>query len=744
MSNKTFTLYKFDEFCLDTNERSLSYANTAVSLTPKAYQTLLVLLENRNKIVEKEFLLNEVWADTFVEETTLSQNILTLRKALGKHSKDKDFIVTFPRRGFRFVADVEEILNDEETFVVEKHTRTHVLAEQEIHSSLESNIRDNPASQTQQASKWTALSPRSFAFVSVLVGLFAAFNFSLWYFGRATSFTEPSGSSVQTLISDTDIRNSAISPNGKYLAIIEVKSEIQTLSMRQIENGNTIEIVPNLNGTILGLVISPDNEQIYYSIYENSDSTKTPIGTLYKAPIFGGASQKIISNFDSSPAVSFDNSKIAFVRRDTIEKETKLIVANLSGSDERIMAVRPFAEGFTSSGASWSPDGDHLSAAVEHLENGIKSFQIAVVNSKTGEQNLFKDQNWKWAGQTAWLSSGRGFIIPVYRESSPTLSDELWQISYPEGKMTYINYGIKGIAGISINRETDSIVAIRPDKLTCFLSASLNNFRKSNLISTRIGDSCLLPVGADWTNDGKIIYSTAEGGNADIWTIDESGGGRKQITSDQSAEISPQLTNDGRYLIFLSNRSGKLNVWRANADGTNQIQLTDIERMRETFISPDGKSVFYVADSPRDEAETLWKMSINGENPKQLTSKTTRSPRISPDGKLIVCYFPNQDNVMSIALLSAETGEVVRFVETPANDNIPFLDWSKDGENLYVVAKKGKPFYLWKLSLKTGKIEEMREWENDAIFRFVVSKNGERVFYEVGTEIRSVVQFKPK
>ena len=109
MSNKTLTLYEFDEFRVDTNQKCLWHADRLVSLTPKAFETLLVLIKHRGEIVGKDVLLDEVWADTFVEESTLSQNILTLRKTLAAYKKDTQFIVTVPRRGYRFVVDVREI-----------------------------------------------------------------------------------------------------------------------------------------------------------------------------------------------------------------------------------------------------------------------------------------------------------------------------------------------------------------------------------------------------------------------------------------------------------------------------------------------------------------------------------------------------------------------------------------------------------------------------------------------------------
>ena len=131
MSNKTLTFFKFDDFYLDIDERCLTFQDQPVLLTPKAFQTLVVLLRNHGKVVEKEYFLNEVWADTFVEESTLAQNIKTLRKTLSRFNQDKEFILTVPRRGYQFVGDVQEIPGvDEEIIVVEKHTRTLSFAEQ--------------------------------------------------------------------------------------------------------------------------------------------------------------------------------------------------------------------------------------------------------------------------------------------------------------------------------------------------------------------------------------------------------------------------------------------------------------------------------------------------------------------------------------------------------------------------------------------------------------------------------------
>ena len=144
-----------------------------------------------------------------------------------------------------------------------------------------------------------------------------------------------------------------------------------------------------------------------------------------------------------------------------------------------------------------------------------------------------------------------------------------------------------------------------------------------------------------------------------------------------------------------------MDVWRSDANGTNIKQLTTNGNVKDAIISPDGETVFYLVQDSESRVETLWRVSINGENPVKLTSRTTRSPRISPDGKTIACYISNPEtNRMMLALVSAETGKVLKYPATPQHDDVPFLDWSKDGENLFVVLRRGKPFSLWKLPLK--------------------------------------------
>ena len=100
--------YEFGPFSVDAGRRLLLRNGEPVPLAPKVFETLLVLLENRDRVLSKDELLRQVWGDTIVEEGGLTRNISVLRKSLGEKPEDHHYIVTVPARGYRFVAAVRE------------------------------------------------------------------------------------------------------------------------------------------------------------------------------------------------------------------------------------------------------------------------------------------------------------------------------------------------------------------------------------------------------------------------------------------------------------------------------------------------------------------------------------------------------------------------------------------------------------------------------------------------------------
>jgi len=131
--------YDFDSFRIDAKQRLLFRDGKVVALTPKAYDTLLVLVQNSGQVVEKDNLLATVWRDSFVEAQTVAQNIFTLRKILGG-SERHQYIQTVPTRGYRFLANVTEVkcesAGDEDDVVTQGSQRAEIIAQDNAIDSL--------------------------------------------------------------------------------------------------------------------------------------------------------------------------------------------------------------------------------------------------------------------------------------------------------------------------------------------------------------------------------------------------------------------------------------------------------------------------------------------------------------------------------------------------------------------------------------------------------------------------------
>jgi DNA-binding winged helix-turn-helix (wHTH) protein len=119
--------YVFGMFRIDVTERILFSEQRAVPLTPKVFETLLVLVENSGHMLSKDELMEKVWPDSVVEENNLAQNISMLRKALGESRSGQKFIETLPKRGYRFVAEVRESIG------VTK-TRAETVSDNKVHA----------------------------------------------------------------------------------------------------------------------------------------------------------------------------------------------------------------------------------------------------------------------------------------------------------------------------------------------------------------------------------------------------------------------------------------------------------------------------------------------------------------------------------------------------------------------------------------------------------------------------------
>lgn len=174
MNEPQIQIYEFDEFRIDASKRLLTKGNDEpLPLTPKVFDTLLYLVRNHGKVIEKDQLMREIWTDTVVEENNLSQNISILRRTLGEKPGEGRFIATVPGRGFRFVPEVREVSEKVVALVGDFEERENLEAE--ISNLKFQTENQKPKTENQKPSRF-----RFAAFAALIILALGSLGFYVW------------------------------------------------------------------------------------------------------------------------------------------------------------------------------------------------------------------------------------------------------------------------------------------------------------------------------------------------------------------------------------------------------------------------------------------------------------------------------------------------------------------------------------------------------------------------------------
>ena len=184
MSKQPRHFYEFGPFRLDETERLLLRDGETVAITPKAFDMLVVLVQNSGHLLDKEELMKALWSDSFVEEANLSYNVFTLRKALGEGNGGQTYVETIPKRGYRFVANVREVFDEGADLI---RAETHLVGEREEETGLAfryaAEAEQAVQKKTLTASGWEnsaskrRLSAEALAALVIIAGLTAALSY---------------------------------------------------------------------------------------------------------------------------------------------------------------------------------------------------------------------------------------------------------------------------------------------------------------------------------------------------------------------------------------------------------------------------------------------------------------------------------------------------------------------------------------------------------------------------------------
>ena len=237
MSHQVRHLYEFGPFRLDPEKPCLWRDGEPVALTPKAVETLIVLVQQNGRLVEREQLMNAIWPNTFVEDGNLNFNVSVLRKALGTDEAGEQYIQTVPRRGYRFIADVREVAEEVPSLIVEMHTRARVVIEEREFPTAADLAVETAA---LPAGPWPRKDRRVYATgaVAVLVVIGAAVWFLL---PREQTTTPPGGATAQSVQS---------------IAVLPLKPLTKEESDRTLSLGLTDTLVTRL-GSLRSIVVRP-------------------------------------------------------------------------------------------------------------------------------------------------------------------------------------------------------------------------------------------------------------------------------------------------------------------------------------------------------------------------------------------------------------------------------------------------------------------------------------------------------
>jgi DNA-binding winged helix-turn-helix (wHTH) protein len=259
-------VYEFGPFQMDPDKQTLRRGDNLVPVPPKAFETLLVLVRRSRDVVSKEELLREVWPDSFVEESNLSQNIFLLRKALGDTAENRQYIVTLPGRGYRFAATVRTVTEQGESLVAHARTRTQIVIEEDDAETAQ-GLKMLPVPQKPRVNRKFLVS------VAVVVVLLAAAGFLLVRSRRLTQIVHDKEWEQLTFFTDSAVYP-ALSPDGRMLAFIRGSDSFMgrgQIYVKLLPGGEPVQLT-NDDAVKLAPSFSPDGSRIVYSIVEPWDT----------------------------------------------------------------------------------------------------------------------------------------------------------------------------------------------------------------------------------------------------------------------------------------------------------------------------------------------------------------------------------------------------------------------------------------------------------------------------------------
>lgn len=695
MSEEKQQLYEFGEFRLDPAAGELRRGTERIGLPPKVFQILCVLAERRGATVSKDELMQRVWADSFVEEANLTQNIYTLRRALGKTEDNQNLIENVPRRGYRIAAPVRIVPANEkgeEITADEKPPEAGSIAAETAASEPEINAEIRNSKSEIRNPKFLIA-----GVIAVLILILAGFAAVRFLPSAAPPESPMEKVAFEKLTFSGDISYPVIAPDGKSFAFVKDGK----IFLQDLQTGTSAPL-PVADHKIFGyLQFSPSGETIYFRNQRRFDLA----GEIFAVPRAGGAPKRILENAWAGFSPSPDGKQFALWRFYPQTGEFAFVVKTIeTGAEQELFRRKPPAGFYYNAAPAWTPDGEKIAVVFQNQLQDYAS-TLVVVSPKTGKIEEIPTPRLKQIEHAAWLPGGENLII-AGRENYRFF--QLWRVAYPSGELQKITNDLNIYRGLSLSADGKKLLA-RQFSLNSHLwiaaAEDLQNPRQltfGNL--NRDGHS-----GLSWTPGGEIVYTNRIMGDVDLWSLSPETVEPRRLTQNLSdTNEQPFATADGKYIFYTSSRSDGKHIWRMDLSGANQTQITfgDSETEFSPVVSPDSELVYFLHKDAQ-MTSIRRKSLVTGET-RTLTAPgkfaPNGAPALSPDGKLLAFYNVTENaqtetgkQILQIVVTSTDGAGEPRLFNISASS--PTVHWTSDGAAFDYLENAGDEARIWRQPL---------------------------------------------
>jgi serine/threonine protein kinase len=533
------------------------------------------------------------------------------------------------------------------------------------------------------------------------------------------------------------VRNAAISPDGKYLAYTNRVAGAESvwlrqLSTRPISTTSAVQIVPPSQTDFDSVAFSPDGGHLFYHVYPRGEG----VATLYRLPVLGGTPRKVLVDIDSAVTFSPDGQRFAFLRG-YVSGERAIILANVDGSGERVLASTMMPDGFLLTSVAWSPDGKTIVAAQLNTKQGRKMHLVAV-NVDSGDRQQIGATRWLGISSIAWID-GKTLAITAL-DVNTSVVNEIWLVSYPAGNARVVTRGGDPYGPISVSADGRAIVGVKGNAVANAWVLPEGDVRRAVQITS--GSSSTIGLwGMDWTPDGRIVFTSVESGTPNLWIMNADGSDPRQVTSDFSLDQAPSVTPDSRVVLF-----DRFEIWRVDVDGGHLTPLTKNMQGRFPLPVDRGKAVMFTSGAAN--VRGVWRVSIDGGTPEPVFGPDAKfgSPlplvrllSVSPDEQLASVFYDDNDlRGTRLALLSLKDGRVVQKFNLPvaaaATGRSWATTWTPDGAAFDFVDFRDGAWNIWRQPIAGGSPKQITSFDrSQEIFSFAWSRDGTRLACSRGT-----------